>query len=153
MMIMVMIVIMMMVVMIVVVMMVVMIMIVMMMVIVVIVVMMQVWGHDTRQADRIMWMVVAVTAAIVCRGRSRGERHSAETGQGGRSKGDYNFTGHCVSSEQQDCLTQRMQALTPRFRLLMWHHVVHVVHVLWHHVFVATVVRHRVLFANFAATV
>jgi hypothetical protein len=122
----------------------------MVMMIVVLAVMMQVGGHDTRQADRVMRMVVAVTAAIVCRGRSRGERHSAETGQGGRSKGDYNFTGHCVSSEQQDCLTQRMQALTPRFRLLMWHHVVHV---LWDHVFVATVIRHRVLFANFAATV
>jgi hypothetical protein len=30
-------------------------------------VMMQVGGHDTRQPDRVMRMVVAVTAALACR--------------------------------------------------------------------------------------
>ena len=65
----------MMVVVMIVVMMVVIIIIVMFMVIV----MTHVWGHDTRQADRIMWMVVAVTAAIVSRGRSREQCNCAET--------------------------------------------------------------------------
>jgi hypothetical protein len=60
----------------------------MVMMIVVLAVMMQVGGHDTRQADRVMWMVVAVTAAIVSCGRNRGKRHSAETGHSGSSAGD-----------------------------------------------------------------
>jgi hypothetical protein len=57
--------------------------------IIVIVVVMHVGCHDTRQADWVMWMVGAVTAAIIlCRGRSRGKRHSAQTSHGGSSAGD-----------------------------------------------------------------
>ena len=57
-----------------------MIMVIMIMVIVFVVVMMHVGRHDTCQADRVMWMIGAVTAAIVlCRGRSREEGNGAET--------------------------------------------------------------------------
>src|SRR6188768_3450134 len=55
-----------------------MIMVIMIMVIVFVVVMMHVGRHDTCQADRVMWMIGAVTAAIVlCRGRSREEGNCA----------------------------------------------------------------------------
>ena len=53
------------VVMIVIMVMIMMVIVIMVMMIVVLAVMMQVGGHDTRQADRVMWMVVAVAAAIV----------------------------------------------------------------------------------------
>jgi hypothetical protein len=76
--------------------MVIMVMVVIMLMIVVLAVMMQVGGHDTRQADRIMWMVVAVTAAIVCRGRSREERDCAETRYRGSSKNE-GVIGHVCS--------------------------------------------------------
>ena len=79
-----------------VVMVVVMIVIMVMMVIVVLIVMMQVGGHDTRQADRVMWMVVTVTAAIVCRGRRREERDCAETRYRGSSKNE-GVIGHVFS--------------------------------------------------------
>ena len=55
-----------------------MIMVIMIMVIVFVVVMMHVGRHDTCQADRVMWMIGAVTAAIVlCRVRSREEGNCA----------------------------------------------------------------------------
>lgn len=64
-----------------------MIMVIMIVVIVFVVVMMHVGRHDTCQADRVMWMIGAVTAAIVlCRGRSREEGNCAEAGYRGSSK-------------------------------------------------------------------
>lgn len=69
---------------------------VMMMMIVVIVVVMQVGSHDTRQTDWVMWMVVAVTAAIVCRGRSREQRDCAETRYPSSSKNE-DVIGHVRS--------------------------------------------------------
>jgi hypothetical protein len=115
-----------------------MIMVIMIMIVVVLVVgvMSYVGGHDTRQADRVMGMVVAVSG--LCRGRSREESDCTETGYRGSSKNE-SVTGH-------GCF------LRAGLRLLMWHRVVHVVHVVHHHVIVSTVVRHCVLFANFAPT-
>ena len=49
-------------------------------------------GHDTRQADRIMGMVVAVPG--LSRGWSRIERHSSETSCGGNGEGHDSFTEH-----------------------------------------------------------
>ena len=50
---------------------------------------MHVGRHDTCQADRVMWMIGAVTAAIVlCRGRSREEGNCAEAGYRGSSKNE-----------------------------------------------------------------
>ena len=61
----------------------------MIMVIVFVVVMMHVGRHDTCQAARVMWMIGAVTAAIVlCRGRSREEGNCAEAGYRGSSKNE-----------------------------------------------------------------
>src|SRR5262245_26486890 len=60
----------------------------------VVMVMIHVGGHDTCQADGVMWMVVAVTTAIVCRGRSGIERHNAETSCGGGSEGHDSFMRH-----------------------------------------------------------
>ena len=78
-----------MVMMIVIMVMMIMIMVIMIMVIVFVVVMMHVGRHDTCQADWVMWMVGAVTAAIVlCRGRSREKRHCAETSYRGSSKNE-----------------------------------------------------------------
>lgn len=68
-----------------------MIMVIMIMIVVVLVVgvMSYVGGHDTCQADRVMWMIGAVTAAIVlCRGRSREEGNCAEAGYRGSSKNE-----------------------------------------------------------------
>ena len=62
-----------------VIMMVVVVVVIMVVIVVVVMVMIHVGSHDTRQADRVMWMVVAVSTAIVCRRRSRIERHGAET--------------------------------------------------------------------------
>jgi hypothetical protein len=94
-MVMVMIVIMMMV-MIVIMMVVVMIVIMMVMIIVIVVVFMvgmmsHVGGRYTRQADRIMGMVVAVPLS---RGRSGREIHSAKTSASGNREGYYSFTRH-----------------------------------------------------------
>jgi len=78
-----------MVMMIVIMVMMIMIMVIMIMVIVFVVVMMHVGRHDTCQADRVMWMIGAVTAAIVlCRGRSREEGNCAEAGYRGSSKNE-----------------------------------------------------------------
>jgi hypothetical protein len=88
-MIVVMIVVMVMVMMIVIMVVMIMIMVIMIMVIVFVVVMMHVGRHDTCQADRVMWMIGAVTAAIVlCRGRSREEGNCAEAGYRGSSKNE-----------------------------------------------------------------
>jgi hypothetical protein len=62
-------------------------------VIVVVRVMMDVGGHDTCQANGVMWMVVAVTAAIVSRGRSREECNCADTRYRGSSENE-GITGH-----------------------------------------------------------
>jgi hypothetical protein len=78
-----------MVMMIVIMVMMIMIMVIMIMVIVFVVVMMHVGRHDTCQADWVMWMVGAVTAAIVlCRGRSREKGDCAEAGYRGSSKNE-----------------------------------------------------------------
>jgi uncharacterized membrane protein YgcG len=99
-MVMVMIVIMMMVMIVIMVMMVVVMIVIMMVMIIVIVVivvvfmvgmMSHVGGHYTRQADRIMGMVVAVPLS---RGRSGRERHSAKTSASGNREGYYSFTRH-----------------------------------------------------------
>lgn len=88
-MIVVMIVVMVMVMMIVIMVVMIMIMVIMIMVIVFVVVMMHVGRHDTCQADRVMWMIGAVTAAIVlCRGRSREEGNCAEAGYRSSSKNE-----------------------------------------------------------------
>jgi type IV secretory pathway VirB3-like protein len=101
-----------MVMMIVIMVMMIMIMVIMIMVIVFVVVMMHVGRHDTCQADRVMWMVGAVTAAIVlCRGRSREERHYAETSYRGSSKNE-GVTGHGCSLQKQ-CRNVLGQALFP----------------------------------------
>jgi membrane protein implicated in regulation of membrane protease activity len=84
----------------------------MIMVIVFVVVMMHVGRHDTCQADWVMWVVGAVTAAIVlCRGRSREERHCAETSYRGSSKNE-GVTGHGCSLQKQ-CRNVLGQALFP----------------------------------------
>ena len=84
----------------------------MIMVIVFVVVMMHVGRHDTCQADRVMWMIGAVTAAIVlCRGRSREERHCAETSYRGSSKNE-GVTGHGCSLQKQ-CRNVLAQAPFP----------------------------------------
>jgi hypothetical protein len=69
----------------------VMVMVIMIVVVLVIGVMSYVGGHDTRQAGRGMGMVVAVSG--LSRGRSREERHCAETGYRGSSKNE-SVTGH-----------------------------------------------------------
>lgn len=53
-------------------------------------------GHDTRQADRIMGMVVAVPG--LSRGMGGRERHSAETSGGGDSESQHSFTVHEANS-------------------------------------------------------
>jgi hypothetical protein len=65
-----------------------MIMVIMIMIVVVLVVgvMSYVRGHDARQADRVMGMVVAVSG--LCRGRSREESDCAEAGYRGSSKNE-----------------------------------------------------------------
>jgi hypothetical protein len=68
----------------------------MVMMIVVFIIVMHVGDHDTRQADRVTWMVVAVTGAIVCRGRSREERDCAETRYRDSSK-NQGFSEHGVT--------------------------------------------------------
>ena len=74
-----------------------MVMMVMMIVIVIIIVvfmvgmMSHVRGHYTRQADRIMGMVVAVPLS---RGRSGRERHSAKTSASDNSQGHQSFIEH-----------------------------------------------------------
>jgi len=57
---------------------------------------------DSRQADRVMWMVGAVAAANgLCRGRSREERQRAEASYCGSSKNE-SVTGDMdVPSEKQ----------------------------------------------------
>ena len=62
----------------------VMVMVIMIVVVLVVGVMSYVGGHDTRQADRVMGMVVAVSG--LCRGRSREESDCAEAGYRGSSK-------------------------------------------------------------------
>jgi hypothetical protein len=77
-----------------VIMMVVVVVVIMVVIVVVVMVMIHVGSHDTRQADRVMWMVVAVSTAIVCRRRSRIERHGAETSCGGNGQAYYGLTEH-----------------------------------------------------------
>ena len=49
-------------------------------------------GHHTRQADRVMGMVVAVPG--LSRGRTGNEGHSTETCSTGNGENDYSFTQH-----------------------------------------------------------
>jgi hypothetical protein len=74
---------------------------VMIVVMLIVIVMMHVGGHDTRQADRIMWMVVAVTAPIVSRGRSREHCNCADRYCG--SSEDEGVIGHGVVPPKKQC--------------------------------------------------
>src|SRR5262249_40387519 len=124
MMVVIMVIIMMMVVMIVI-MMVVVVVVIMVVIVVVVMVMIHVGSHDTRQADRVMWMVVAVSTAIVCRRRSRIERHRAETSCGGNGQAYYGITEH-VEALQDTTLksipTHRASHVSNSHRLLSHAH-------------------------------
>ena len=65
-------------------------------VMIVVIVMMHVGGHDTRQADRSMGVVVAVPG--LSRGMGGRERHSAEASGGGDSESQHSFTVHEANS-------------------------------------------------------
>src|SRR5215468_2588973 len=104
---MVVIVIIMMMVIMIVIMMVVVVVVIMVVIVVMVMVMIHVGSHDTRQADRVMWMVVAVSTAIVCRRRSRIERHGAETSCGGNGQAYYGLTEH-VEALQDTTLRRRL---------------------------------------------
>ena len=70
-------------------------------VIVIVRVMMDVGGHDTCQANGVMWMVVAVTAAIVSRGRSREECNCADRYRG--SSENEGVIGHLWVPPKKQC--------------------------------------------------
>ena|SRR5262245_52788719 len=67
----------------------------------VVMVMIHVGGHDTCQADGVMWMVVAVTAAVVSRGRSREECNCADRYRG--SSENEGVIGHGVVPPKKQC--------------------------------------------------
>jgi hypothetical protein len=99
----------------VVVMVVIMVMVMVMVVVLIVIMMMHVGGHDARQANGIMWMVITVTAAIVRRGRSREERNTAETRYRGGSKNE-GVIGH-VRSLRKAVPQRPSQEVVPKERL------------------------------------